>query len=122
MNALLIAQNGSVSELASAATAAPIILGVLLVGLLAGAMWWDGKRRSQETPPLPEEQPKSPDRREHIEEVRDEDEDDFPHDGRLLPYNMKTHSSHSTGKGPEERPKHGKNAGGGAVGSGGLGG
>lgn len=93
------------------------------MGLLAGAMWRESKRRDEEVPPLPDEQPKPPDHRAHIEEVRDEDEDDFPHDGgRLLPYNMKTHSSHGTGKGPGERPKHGKNAGGGAFGSGGLGG
>ncbi len=99
-------------------------LGFILVVLLAGAMWWDGRRRDSLVPPLPEEQPKPPDHREHIEEVREEDDDTFPHagDDRLLPYNMKTHSTHSTGKGREDRPLHGKNAGGGAFGSGGLGG
>ncbi|MFF3399285.1 DUF6479 family protein [Streptomyces sp. NPDC002659] len=125
MNAVMIAQSSSGTELAEGAHLAGaglVLIGIVIVALLGGAMWREAKRREQEVPPRPEEQPTSPDHREHIEEVRDEDEDDFPHEGRLLPYNLKTHSSHTTGKGPDERPKHGKNAGGGAFGSGGLGG
>ncbi|MFI1018093.1 DUF6479 family protein [Streptomyces sp. NPDC020965] len=98
--------------------------GLVLVVLLSGAMWWDSRRRAEYRPPRPDEQPHQPARREHIEEVREEDDDAFPDAGadRLLPYNMRTHSSHSTGKGREARPKHGKNVGGGAFGSGSLGG
>ncbi|MFI1399451.1 DUF6479 family protein [Streptomyces sp. NPDC020681] len=98
-------------------------LGFILIVLLAGAMWWDNQRREQEIPPKPEEQPTPPDHpHEHIEEVRASDDDDFPHDGeRLLPYNLKTHSTHSTGKGREARAQHGENSGGG-FGSGRLGG
>ncbi|WNO73870.1 DUF6479 family protein [Streptomyces sp. NBC_00467] len=109
---------------ADAMIAVMIVFGLILVCLLAGAMWWDGRRREQLVPPLPEEQPTVPDHREHIEEVREEDDDTFPHKGddRLLPYNMRTHSTHSTGKGPDERPLHGKNAHSGSFGSGGLGG
>ncbi|MFE7131417.1 DUF6479 family protein [Streptomyces sp. NPDC057638] len=100
-----------------------ILFGAVLVALLCGAMWYDGRRRAALRVPTPEEQPKAPDHRAHIEEVREEDTDTFPTDGdRLLPYNMHTHSTHSTGKGREARPLHGKNVGGGAFGSGGLGG
>ena len=99
------------------------ILGFVIVALLAGAMWWDGVRREREVPPRPDEQPKLPEHpHEHIEEVRESDEDLFPQDGgRLLPYNMKTHTTHSTGKGREARPQHGER-GGGSFGSGALGG
>jgi FtsZ-interacting cell division protein ZipA len=99
-----------------------IVFGVFLVGLLTGVLWWDSRKRESYVPPKPEEQPHAPDHREHIEEVREEDEDSFPVGERLLPYNMHTHSSHSTGKGREERPQHGRNVGGGAFGSGSLGG
>ncbi|MEU0986315.1 MULTISPECIES: DUF6479 family protein [unclassified Streptomyces] len=100
-----------------------LIIGIFLVALLTAAMWWDSRRREEYEPPRPDEQPHKPAHREHIEEVREEDVDDFPHGGeRLLPYNMKAHSSHSTGKGREARPMHGKNVGGGAFGSGSLGG
>lgn len=124
MTLLLIAQNGPVSELAGTPLAAigPLTFGVILVGLLGGAMWWDGRRRAKLRAPSPEEQPKAPDHREHIEEMRESDEDAFPDDGgRLLPYNLKTHTSHSTGKGPEARKQHGEHSGG-AFGSGSLGG
>ncbi|GGZ45041.1 hypothetical protein GCM10010387_44360 [Streptomyces inusitatus] len=100
-----------------------IVIGVFLVLILTASMWWDSIRREKYVPPKPEEQPLKPERREHIEEVREADDDTFPHEGedRLLPYNMKTHSSHSTGKGREARPDHGPNVGGGAFGSGGYG-
>ncbi|MER5771459.1 DUF6479 family protein [Streptomyces sp. NPDC001985] len=100
-----------------------IVIGVVLVALLTSTIWWDAIRREKFVPPTAEEQPHKPDHREHIEEVREEDADTFPHEGedRLLPYNMKTHSSHSTGKGREARPDHGPNVGGGAFGSGGYG-
>ncbi|MGW6457987.1 DUF6479 family protein [Streptomyces sp. NPDC055078] len=99
-----------------------LVIGVVLVVLLTGAMWWDSRRREEYVPPRPDEQPHQPDQREHIEEVREEDDDTFPGEGenRLLPYNMRTHSSHSTGKGREARPDHGPNIGGGAFGSGGY--
>ncbi|MEU9604965.1 DUF6479 family protein [Streptomyces sp. NPDC048057] len=100
-----------------------IFFGIVLVALLCAAMWWDGRRRAALVTPRPEEQPHKPDRPAHVEEIREADEDAFPHDGeRLLPYNMHPHSSHSTGKGREERPKHGPNAHSGSFGSGGLGG
>ncbi|MEW1546040.1 DUF6479 family protein [Streptomyces tsukubensis] len=101
-----------------------IILGLVLVGILCAAMWWDGRRRAAIVPPRPDEQPKQPEHREHVEEIREEDgPDSFPHDGgRLLPYNLRTHSSHSTGKGREDRPQHGRNTHSGSFGSGGLGG
>ncbi|MEO3978665.1 DUF6479 family protein [Streptomyces sp. CAU 1734] len=100
-----------------------IVIGVVLVALLTAGLWWDARKREDFEPPKAEEQPHMPEHREHIEEVREEDEDTFPTDGdRLLPYNMHTHSSHSTGKGRESRPQHGKNVGGGAFGSGSLGG
>ncbi|MGW7363674.1 DUF6479 family protein [Streptomyces sp. NPDC054841] len=124
MNALLMVQSGPTADLAATPLAAigPLTFGVILIVLLGGAMWWDGRRRARLRTPRPEDQPKTPDHREHIEEVREEDEGTFPDDGgRLLPYNLNTHSSHSTGKGPEDRPKHGRR-GGGAFGSGSLGG
>lgn len=99
-----------------------LVIGIFLVALLTAAMWWDSRRRDEFVPPRPDEQPHQPDHREHIEEVREEDEGTFPPGERLLPYNMKAFSSHSTGKGREARPKHGKNVGGGAFGSGSLGG
>ncbi|MQS39796.1 DUF6479 family protein [Streptomyces katsurahamanus] len=101
-----------------------IVIGVLLVVLLTASMWWDAIRREKYEPPRPDEQPEVPDHREHLEEIREADVDAFPPEGadRLLPYNMHTHSTHSTGKGRESRPDHGPNVGGGAFGSGGLGG
>ncbi|MFE0423948.1 DUF6479 family protein [Streptomyces sp. NPDC058953] len=101
-----------------------IIFGLLLAGMLCAAMWWDGRRRANLVTPRPDEQPHRPEHSEHVEEVREEDGPDaFPQDGgRLLPYNMRPHSSHSTGKGRESRPKHGPNAHSGSFGSGGLGG
>ncbi|MFD9218473.1 DUF6479 family protein [Streptomyces sp. NPDC060064] len=115
MNALMLAQNSPVSDLAVAEQlkgAAPFIFGIFLIALLAGAMWFDGRRRDQQrVPPRPEEQPKPPDHPTHIEEVREPDEDDFPHDGgRLLPYNMKTHSTHSPSKKPEAAPPPGEDS------------
>ncbi|GFH36799.1 DUF6479 family protein [Streptomyces pacificus] len=124
MNAAVMASHVPTTELAAQILAAigPLTLGVVLIVLLGGAMWWDGRRRSRLRVPSPEEQPKRADRREHIEEVREADDDAFPDDGsRLLPYNLKTHTSHTTGKGPEARPKHGSRSGG-AFGSGSLGG
>ncbi|MEJ8658078.1 DUF6479 family protein [Streptomyces sp. MS1.AVA.4] len=124
MNALLIAQSGSETQLAAQILAAigPLTFGVILIVLLGGAMWWDGRRRAKLRTPSPEEQPKAADHRDHIEEVREEDDDAFPEDGsRLLPYNLKSYTSHSTGKGPEARPQHGRRSGG-AFGSGSLGG
>ncbi|MFF0449088.1 DUF6479 family protein [Streptomyces sp. NPDC004609] len=101
-----------------------IVFGLILVTILTVAMWRDGRRRAKLVTPSPEEQPHQPDHREHVEEIREQDgEDSFPHDGgRLLPYNLRTHSTHSTGKGRESRPKHGPNAHSGSFGSGGLGG
>ncbi|MFG2756853.1 DUF6479 family protein [Streptomyces wuyuanensis] len=124
MNAAVIAQSVPKTELAAQILAAigPLTFGVILIVLLGGAMWWDGRRRARLRVPTPEEQPKPADHREHIEEVREADDDAFPEDGsRLLPYNMKTHTSHTTGKGPEARPQHGSRSGG-AFGSGSLGG
>ncbi|WDN53203.1 DUF6479 family protein [Streptomyces clavuligerus] len=101
-----------------------VIFGLVIVFLLTGAMWWDSIRREKYVPPRPDEQPHKPDHREHIEEVREADTGDFPEAGedRLMPYNLKAHSTHSTGRGREARPDHGPNVGGGAFGSGGLGG
>ncbi|MEU3597356.1 DUF6479 family protein [Streptomyces sp. NPDC006798] len=101
-----------------------IIFGLLIAGMLCAAMWWDGRRRANLVTPRPDEQPQRPERREHVEELREADGPDaFPQDGgRLLPYNMRPVSSHSTGKGRESRPKHGPNAHSGSFGSGGLGG
>ncbi|MEW2081469.1 DUF6479 family protein [Streptomyces sp. NPDC005283] len=125
MSVLTFAQNSPVSDIAVAEQlkgAAPFIFGIFLIALLAGAMWWDGRRREQQVPPRPEEQPKRPDHPAHIEEVREPDEDDFPHDGgRLLPYNLKTHSTHSPSRKPEAAPPPGEDSGG-ASGSGGPGG
>jgi Family of unknown function (DUF6479) len=124
MNALLTAPNMPATELAATPLAAigPLTFGLLLIVVLGGAMWWDGRRRARLHTPSPDEQPKTPDHAAHIEEVREEDDDAFPEDGsRLLPYNLRTHTSHSTGKGPDQRPQHGKR-GGGAFGSGSLGG
>lgn len=100
-----------------------IVIGVVLVALLTAGIWWDSIRREEYEPPPPETQPEKPEHREHIEEIREADDDTFPAEGedRLLPYNMHSHSSHSTGKGREARPDHGPNVGGGAFGSGGYG-
>ncbi|MCX4823963.1 DUF6479 family protein [Streptomyces sp. NBC_01142] len=126
MNALLTVQSISASDVTAGehlTGAGPFIIGIVLAALLAGAMWWDGRRRDQQAPaPPPAEQPKPPDHPTHIEEVRVPDEDDFPHDGgRLLPYNLKTHSTHGAGQGRESGPPRG-GEGGGAVGGGGPGG
>jgi hypothetical protein len=102
-----------------------ILFGLLLVILLTGAMWWDGRRRERLVAPKPGEQPVKPERATRVEEVREEEkgEDNFPQDGsRLLPYNMKPVSSHGTGEGRESRPRFGKNTHSGSFGSGGLGG
>ncbi|MEU2430703.1 DUF6479 family protein [Streptomyces sp. NPDC007861] len=99
MNSLMIVQSSSVTDQAAASQLAgigPFIIGIILIALLAGAMWYEGRRRLQERAPRPEEQPKAPDHPTHIEEVREPDEDAFPTGGeRLLPYNLKTHSSHA---------------------------
>ncbi|MEU2154556.1 DUF6479 family protein [Streptomyces sp. NPDC019396] len=93
MNSLTITDQAAASQLAGIG---PFIIGLVLIALLAGAMWYEGRRRAQEKAPLPEEQPKAPDHPTHIEEAREPDADAFPTDGaRLLPYNMKTHSSHA---------------------------
>ncbi|MFD5424237.1 DUF6479 family protein [Streptomyces sp. NPDC127084] len=74
----------------------PFIIGLILIALLAGAMWYEGRRRAQQKAPLPEEQPIRPDHPTHIEEAREPDDDSFPTDGaNLLPYNMKSYSSHA---------------------------
>ncbi|GLF97158.1 DUF6479 family protein [Streptomyces yaizuensis] len=101
-----------------------VVIGIAIVFLLVGSMWWDSIRREKYVPPRPDEQPEKPDHREHFEELREPDEDSFPAKGedRLMPYNLKAHTTHSTGKGRESRPDHGPNVGGGAFGSGGLGG
>ncbi|MFE7778666.1 DUF6479 family protein [Streptomyces sp. NPDC057445] len=122
MNSLMIVRSGPVTDLASGVNFAPFILGIFLIALLAGAMWWDGRRRAAERAPRPEEQPKPPGRQAHIEEVREPDEDSFPDDGgRLLPYNLKPYSTHSGGEAPEAAPEQEK-GGGGPAGSGGPGG
>ncbi|UUN27612.1 DUF6479 family protein [Streptomyces sp. FIT100] len=99
MNSLMIVQSSSVTDQAAASQLAgigPFIIGIILIALLAGAMWYEGRRRLQERAPRPEEQPKAPDHPTHIEEVREPDEDAFPTGGeRLLPYNLKTYSSHA---------------------------
>ncbi|WP_338672015.1 DUF6479 family protein [Streptomyces sp. SCSIO 30461] len=93
MNSMTITDQAAASQLAGIG---PFIIGLVLIALLAGAMWYEGRRRAQQKPPLPEEQPVRPDHPTHIEEAREPDDDAFPTDGaNLLPYNMKTYSSHA---------------------------
>ncbi|MFD7441506.1 DUF6479 family protein [Streptomyces sp. NPDC059909] len=99
MNPLMIAQGSpATTEVVAASPWAglvPFLIAVVLVVVLGGAMWLEARRRAQERAPRPEEQPKVPDHPTHIEEIREPDEADFPTDGaRLLPYNLKTHSTH----------------------------
>lgn len=126
MNALLKVPDSPASDLAAGflTGAGPFIVGVVLIVLLACAMWLDGRRRDElPPPPAPEEQPTPPEHATHAEEIREVDQDPFPHDGgRLLPYNLKNYGTHGTGRGPEDRPKHGDDTGGSAFGSGSPGG
>ncbi|MGW1882237.1 DUF6479 family protein [Streptomyces sp. NPDC001970] len=105
MNSLMIVQGSpATTEVLAASPFAglvPFIIAVVLVAVLGGAMWLEARRRAQERAPRPEDQPKRPDHQTHIEEVREPDEGDFPTGGeRLLPYNLKTHSTHGVPMGP----------------------
>ncbi|MGW2558365.1 DUF6479 family protein [Streptomyces sp. NPDC001514] len=105
MNSLLIVQGGpATTEVVAASPWAglvPFLIALVLVVVLGGAMWLEARRRAQERAPRPEDQPKPPDHPTHIEEVREPDEADFLTGGaRLLPYNLKTHSTHGVPMGP----------------------
>ncbi|MER7000607.1 DUF6479 family protein [Streptomyces sp. NPDC000410] len=108
MNSLNPLSSSAVTDVAAAPHLAgifPFIIGVILIALLAGAMWYEGRRRARLRVPSPEEQPKRPDHQTHIEEVREADENDFPTGGeRLLPYNLKTHSTHGAPAAAPEQP------------------
>lgn len=93
----------------------PLIVGVIVAGLLIGLVWWDTKRKRARAP-RPDEQPRRPDHRTHIEEVREDD--DFGPAGGLYPHELGGPSSRSAPPGTPPRD----DSRGGGFGSGGLGG
>lgn len=73
----------------------PFVVGLVVVAMLIGAVWWGLVRRRREPPPpRPDEQPKPPDHRTHIDEYGPHSYTDFPKDGRrLMPYELKDHGN-----------------------------
>ncbi|WP_436736738.1 DUF6479 family protein [Streptomyces sp. BBFR102] len=99
------------------------VLAVIVVGMLIWVVRKGIKTRAQEPePPSPESQPHTPTRRTHEEDFREDDEGEFPTDGRrLLPNELKGVSSHQAEPPEGGRRKHTPGHSGG-FGSGGAGG
>ncbi|MBT2407595.1 MULTISPECIES: DUF6479 family protein [unclassified Streptomyces] len=82
--------SSAVLGVGGAGSAFASVIGLLVVLLLIGAVWWGVRRRRAEpAPPRPGEQPRRPARR-HIEEPREADRNGFPADGgRRTAHEMK---------------------------------
>jgi hypothetical protein len=94
----------------------PIVIGVALVALLTGIVWWD-TRRKRERAPRPDEQPRRPDHRTEISQVREADDFGTSRE-RLRPHELKTYGTHAA---PPGTPPHDDTRSGG-FGSGAFGG
>ena len=94
----------------------PLAVGVVLVGLLIGLVWWDDHRR-RERAPRPDEQPRRPDHRTEISEVREPEELSRSKE-RLLPHELKHQGTHTAPPGTPPRD----DSSGSGFGSGGFGG
>ncbi|MGC5341545.1 DUF6479 family protein [Streptomyces sp. DT24] len=112
------------AELAAAASTpgwiVPLVIGVVVVAVLIGLVAWDSRRKRARAP-RPDEQPRRPAHRAHIEEVREPD--DFGADGeRTLPHEMKGYGNMGSrsappGTHPDRDDKSGGSFGGGGLGS-----
>ncbi|MGW0708541.1 DUF6479 family protein [Streptomyces sp. NPDC002643] len=100
---------------------APFLGGLILVGMLAGALWLGARVRAREPRrPLPEEQPKLPEGGPVREERENREPDEIPEsDLRLLPYEVHGNLG-SRPSGKKERPRWSRGHTG-SFGGGGLG-
>jgi hypothetical protein len=95
------------------------LVGVVLVALLTGLVWWDSRRR-RARPPGREEQPQRPGRGTHVEEPREAA--DFGKEcERFTPHGLPGYGNMGSRPVRKGRPTHHDDEGG-AFGSGGLGG
>ncbi|MEU9014579.1 DUF6479 family protein [Streptomyces sp. NPDC048479] len=94
-----------------------VALALALLVLLVGLVWWWGARSRRDPPPRPDEQPRRPVHRAHVESRREPDE--FAEGGvRLAPHELRGYGNMGSRPVPPERPHDS----GGPFGSGGLGG
>jgi hypothetical protein len=74
---------------------APVVIGLAVVALLAGAMWMDSRIRGRENDrPRPEEQPKLPESGPVFEVSETREPDEVPRSNRrLTPYELAAHGN-----------------------------
>ncbi|WP_327328609.1 DUF6479 family protein [Streptomyces sp. NBC_01210] len=79
---------------------APFFIGIVVVAFLIGLVGW-GIRRGRSRPPRPDEQPRRPARRTHIEETREAD--DFGSEGeRLTPHELRGFGNQGSRSAPDK--------------------
>ncbi|WP_328862968.1 DUF6479 family protein [Streptomyces sp. NBC_00306] len=97
-----------------------VLIAAALLVLLVGVVWRVGARRGRARPPRPEEQPRRPAQRSHVEARREPE--DFGADGeRLTPHELGGYGNQGSRPAPGGRRRDADESGG-SFGSGGLGG
>ncbi|MDX2695258.1 hypothetical protein Sipo8835_02865 [Streptomyces ipomoeae] len=100
---------------------APFLAGVVVVGVLVGALWLGARVRAREPRrPLPEEQPRLPDGGPVREEWENREPDEIPKsDLRLTPYEV--HGNLGSRPSPSKERRRWSRGSSGSFGGGGLG-